>query len=60
VNSPSLEAIGPYLRRTFSFSISASGIEMVNGVRFAEEATGWRSVLNGIEAIVKAVLCCAV
>jgi hypothetical protein len=49
--------MGDNSRSTFGFSISASGIEMVKGVRFAEEATGWGGVLKGIEAIVEVVLC---
>lgn len=45
--------MGEYLRSIFSFSISASGTEMVNGERFAEDATGWGRVLKGIEAMVE-------
>jgi hypothetical protein len=50
-------AMGENLRSTFNFSISASGTEMVRGMRFAEEATGCGGVLKVIEAIVEFVQC---
>jgi hypothetical protein len=49
-------AMGERSRSAFSFSISASGTEMVKGVRFAEEATGCGVVLKGMAAIVEVVL----
>lgn len=47
--------MGECSRSNFSLSISAFGMDMLNGVRFAEEATGKGSVLNGMETIVEAV-----